>query len=800
MGFSSLEGNTQQWLKYLSVDQVRVFVQPMGGIGFSTYYQSDGTPTTSWRKIASNTYDPSREAAYGSQFGLAFDSTPVTTQDAYLAAVNEARSRFTAGGKDFRKVLLAHKAIAWDSMLTSLDKQNSSCVVCRQTGSPYNRVVPSIHNGLDVVAIYDLRCRNLAFEKTDPTDPGYWGERWEEYRLTYIGGWWLADAGVTSINIYNEPDKDDDCTDAVRWPDHLRIRSTALQHAYADYNQVAGTSLVPSLHAPTSAATFDPDFGSASLNSLHIPFPGTDPIDGFTSFQIYDFHDYGKFSGDGTCTVFGDGCNPAAGVATRNEYNKAKNKLASSGFATMPVSISEFNCFMAATADNTSSAYMLGTHVMDFPSTAACVASIVGNLLQSLDPPVYINMHKSVQNLTPNVASKWGKNGILWADTYNMPHAISGSTQAAEAYRLILKKCKSSKPIWGFDSSPYRVNDGSRVSIWAVQDGLAVYVYVTNETPNTHTMSIDLGTFGIDPYSYIVGSGVGVHPTLPSTTMHGEVVYVQQPGSTAFNYTHPGGSLMAFTVSKVPSLRLELEAIADVTLFADGTASRTDPTLRISTVDAPVAVTVLQFDTVGHVGTLGIVSAVLKLHLESTTASAPQVLSVFGLNEAWNEGSVSWSSLPQSLLPVSKPVASTSDNFVNWWGSPAPVLLGHMTVPPQSSLPSTSPGGVDLQLDVSDAIQNGVTNFLILKMWRYDVSQGDPPSQLPPEPVQGTHTFSSREAVLPSVRPKLFVHYQVSVYDSPPPPPPVRLFPFLFSVSVSRSRALSQWYTVLTYR
>jgi hypothetical protein len=348
---------------------------------------------------------------------------------------------------------------------------------------------------------------------------------------------------------------------------------------------------------------------------------------------------------------------------------------------------------------------------------------------------------------------------------------------AGEAYRLITTKAKNAS-VYDFTSGTLAINRGSRMSIFAVDDATSYYVYVINESANLHDVNINFASLAPlapqpNPWSFVVASGTGNNPTIPESTLHGEVAFQQLMGeSLELRYKHPPATMFRFSVPKVPTLRLEAEPSGDATLWGTSGSGENFSTLPVTSDDG-IAVAILKFDISGRTGDLGIVNAVLQLHLESCSNAEPQLVTVLGLKDVdFAEENVQWSSI-SALKPNPGPILTTTDNFINWWATPAPVPAGYITVPPSSSLPAN---GTDLALDVTDlVIKDGITCFLLVKMRRYDQSLGPLPSQLPAELILGTYTFSSKEALVPEYRPKLMVAYQVAENFPPPvlsPPPP----------------------------
>jgi hypothetical protein len=129
-----------------------------------------------------------------------------------------------------------------------------------QLGNPTYVINKLRREGYQLVAVWDFRCKNIAYTSTDPSQPAYWQERWETYRLMYVGGRWLARMRVHNIELYNEPDKDTKCMDGQKWVDDARIRSQAVQDAFADYSLFIKRQLVPTIIGPSTAGGWKPPY------------------------------------------------------------------------------------------------------------------------------------------------------------------------------------------------------------------------------------------------------------------------------------------------------------------------------------------------------------------------------------------------------------------------------------------------------------------------------------------------------------------------------------------------------------
>ena len=154
---------------------------------------------------------------------------------------------------------------------------------------------------------------------------------------------------------------------------------------------------------------------------------------------------------------------------------------------------------------------------------------------------------------------------------------------------------------------------------------------------------------------------------------------------------------------------------------------------------------------------MGVVSAVLQLHLKDASNAEAQVMTVIALPDDWHETGVRWDNLIFLKKPPAK-VTKTTDGFINWWSAPHPQLVGHMTIPPTKYVPWGE--GIFLKLDVTDAVRKNVTQFMLARVWRFDKSTGAPPSTLPGDNVQGTYFFTSKDSENVTRHPTLIVDYQ----------------------------------------
>jgi hypothetical protein len=747
-----------------------------------------------------------------SSFGVAFGGAPVTSREAFLAAVAELRGQAPADRDAFFRWLFAQPGPNWrgliEGRMSSIPDNNKP--FSAQDGSPAARLGALRDGGYATMALWDLRCANLAYKSADPTDPEYWRERWETYRFSYVGARFLDGFGVAAVELYNEPDRDYACLDPPRYVDDVRVRSTAMQASWADAGARA-----PALAAPTTSSPAVPILTAPLLAALRRPFPDDADAPGWRLADIYSYHLYGGFSSsDDSCTAHSATCRAQRGFGHRQGYEKAYD--AGGGLANWPGGFvnSELNCFTSRTANNASAAYTRTQYVMDLGETAACLGAqfashYAADMTAGRAGPAALIAFKFTGTFEPFAASSSGakKNGLFYASP-RFPYHVTGSTKAGEALRLLLRR-SADRPLWrlaaGPGSSSIDFSKSSvRMTAYAVDDERAYYVYAVNEDHFAHDVTFDLAALpGADPWGRVSVSAA-------SPSAHGEVVGAPRflGPARAFSYAQSPGSVYMLTVPKGPVDQADLPPEADATLSAGspGAALGAEPTLRVGTSATSAADTyaaALRFDVGRAPGGAGrVASAVLQLHLRAGGGNAaPQVLTVLGLRaDALADASATWDRTP-ALKPVRGGVASSTDNFVEWGGRGAASVVGHVTVPPAGEVPAE---GVFLRLDVTDAVKEGTATFLVVRMFRFEFP-ADAPTPLPWDAPQGVAEFDSKEAGDLAMRPALLVDFGADaaraapdswdqgpslpcvaaaepiepaeappVVASPPPPPPAR--------------------------
>ena len=264
--------NYLSWLRYLKPTAVRYFV-----------------PTHSnWYNLIT--------ARDVNAWGRSWGGVKVTTQATWEAAVAELRAGSNSpGDPDIWTWIKSDETVRWSEFIRSLmdipTQPGATEVDC---GGKLANVLPELRAaGYRVLAIWHITC-NTPVKEMSAATAEYWMQRWELYRWVYLGARMFAQGGVMDVELYNEPDKKT-CITKEQWIDEVRIRSVAIQNAYADaslyYNDA---SLVPTLIAPpTGGPTFEVgSYSHLAVQDVHAKFPGgaVDPL--WNNFKELSYHQY----------------------------------------------------------------------------------------------------------------------------------------------------------------------------------------------------------------------------------------------------------------------------------------------------------------------------------------------------------------------------------------------------------------------------------------------------------------------------------------------------------------------------
>jgi len=763
--FAHEKGNVFQWMEYIGCNGARSFMT-IGG---------------DWRSTGA------------SQFGKDFSGMTVGSRSAYIDAVQQM-SAFGKSG-DFFGRLQSQSGFDWKRVLDSMDddQANDGGLRMGRAGahSFYLRKLNDL--GYNVMGLWDIRCRTLDFKSILDGTEEYWAERWEEYKLFYIGGHWLADHGVDTVELYNEPDRDKvkyGCIDDITFKDVIRIRSAAVRQAYQD------KGLDTTIIAGTMTIAWRSDLSTILANNWWNPFPEVEntisrnpdankefsdddgleeytyqpedfdgsynpedagyglPPAGVSSIgDVYSVHDYGSFSRN-SCDKFEEGCRHENGYALAKQRNRAILKLQEKGLGKVPVWITETNCYTASQSDKVGHAYFEGKQVVEKSATAACLASQFSGLykLGSDQKVPYVNIHKLIQTHHDYMPSGVAKNGVLFANLFTAPHHVGDSSKTGESLRQICKKTLGGNSVYGLSSfDGNNVNEKmNRFNVWTVQKDDNSHIFVINDHWVSTSAAINVASLNSDPSApYSVTS---ISDTAPYDSLyHGEVSQVGRIGDgLSVEIGIPEGSFSVITIPSVPVRQDVLIADRDATFDAKYPVNGYESPIRVITNGRDTSVGMFNFNLEGR----NTVGAVLELHLERATNRAPQVLQVLGWDRAWEQSYPSWSQA-SLFTKVNGQTREVKDNFINW-DDPEVTVVGHITVPPGDKIPV---GGMKLRVDVSDTIGK-VSNYAVLRPVRYDASRVNTASKLPSDIIEGEYFFTSIEGSDEN-KPKLLVNVRV---------------------------------------
>lgn len=763
--FAHEKGNVFQWMEYVGCNGARSFMTINGD------WRTDGA----------------------SQFGKDFNGNIVGSRDAYISATRQLSSQGRSG--NFFDWLFSRSEFDWKRLLNDMDDDEYSQEGGLRMGraGKHSFYLNKLNElGYNVMGLWDIRCRTLEMKSILEGTEEYWSERWEEYKLFYIGGHWLADHGVDTVELYNEPDRDKvkyGCIDETTFVDIVRIRSAAIERAYKD------KGLDTTIIAGTMTIAWRSDLSSALANNWWSPFPeqeeaivraptgleGSDdsyeedeyyqpdgptdyyspndigydrPIPGVSSIgDIYAIHDYGSFSTN-SCSKFAEDCRHENGYALAKQRNRALVRLREKGLGRVPIWITETNCYTASQSDKVGHAYFEGKHVVENSATAACLASQFSGLykLGASEQVPYVNVHKLIQTQHSQMPSGVAKNGVLFANLIQAPYHVGDSSKTGESLRQICKKTVGAQSVYGFTSyDGQNVNEKmNRFNVWTVQKNDNSHIFVINDHWVGTSISINVQDLNGDPNAPYSVTTISDYAPYDSV-YHGEVSQVGTIGDN--RNVEIGIAAESFSVITIPSVPVRQDALVadrDATFHSSTIISGYEPSIRVSTNGRDTSVGMFNFDLQGR----NTVGAVLELHLERATNSAPQVLQVLGWNREWNPSLPKWAGA-SIFTEIKGETRQVKDNFINWDDDQVTVV-GHVTVPPGDKIPT---GGMKLRVDVSDTIGK-VSNYVVLRPVRYDASSSNTASKLPADSPEGEYFFASIEAGN-GREPKLLVNVRV---------------------------------------
>ena len=277
LGHAHPNSNFMDWLEYMGVTSVRYFISSL----------------QNWRGFIND-----KSGAWGNSFS---GGIQVSSETTWQEAVDELRSASSSPGDPqiIDWAISTSPGVKWDFFRRTLEQQPPEKLGPIQycAGNPTDNLKALRNAGYHVLALWHVTCKNLPLSSNSRSSLEYWAERWELYRWFYMGARFLANNLVNDIELYNEPN-DDECLDAAGWLDEVRIRSIALQDAYADHRQWSGQSVALNLIVPPmSAPRLDSGsgglaFGKMAIDDIHTKFPGLEKSGSWWNAKEFSYHQY----------------------------------------------------------------------------------------------------------------------------------------------------------------------------------------------------------------------------------------------------------------------------------------------------------------------------------------------------------------------------------------------------------------------------------------------------------------------------------------------------------------------------
>jgi hypothetical protein len=569
----------------------------------------------------------------GPRWGQDLTGKPVGTQKELSAAMNSLSSDPEGAGWQ--------NPIKWDQVRQHIDETGTVDLLKTQS-----RFGVATHLQLS-------RPKQFDFATYDRQQPAYWEERWELYKYYYAYGRVIMQAGGTSFEVQNEPDK----WAHTRILETMQLVGTAIQRAAADLQKkdiiVMGPTMATSVAMATSVrGTIFPEL----LAQMHTPLAATSEQPGWSNLTALALH---RYSGSGRQFV---------GMA--DSFNKLTR--ASLG-ARLPLYFTEYQA-------HTGRSWSALDTTSDQPAEASRFAAETTALLSRTE-----GMYAFVLGAYPSKDGNAAKNGIHYVSTGKAtPQLLGGRTRAALTYSLIAKHFANSRPL--FRACVRSVCDQGVVSM--TQDTKHWHILVVNDTPQESQVKLDLKALTLNPETHAsvelvsLRSRGGVAERL-KVGQNQAIGYRQPPHSTAL-ITVPRGIHPVMSASLSPTLAVNLRsgeqgdgagmAAAEATVMTASGGSQ-------ATTQAYAMLFTPQ-QSLPSVLNKKVVDAFLKV-TSIHSGSAPSVVHVYGVpTPQWSAGQLTWNN-SGILMPLAAgaKVESIADNFVKTRGVTDLELLGDIAVP-----------------------------------------------------------------------------------------------------------------------
>jgi len=470
----------------------------------------------------------------------------------------------------------------------------------------------------------------------------------------------------------------------------LQLASDAIQLALADVNSLYGKSLVPAMLAPVSSGSADspyPDYGALVVTNRHLNFLGqTDP--NFWLLQVYDYHQY-----NASPSSFGSGL---ANLRSLLAADMAPEPA-------FPVSITEFNTYMAASFDTM-------TDTLDSPTQYPRFGSVAVNLMANLCSELYC-FKFSQTDYTGNYPVT--KNAMHYVDNDNSPYNVGGITRAGEVWRLFNKAFAPGR----LRLNTARGSGATSLDVHASYDPVTrrYYLFSANNTPSDVSLSIALGAWNIPTNNLVLLEEVS------EGCFGAGRLWTNVGASCTVSATFGSNSVWLLTASAQGQKPEQIVAATDDAEVRDGANKAlnygTNATITVQNDPANAAnrsVVFLKF----HLAATNLADlqfALLSVYASGTT-SAPIQAHVYGIDSNnWSQGAIRWTNAP-NLKDNSAAGALIANNIIEGLGTNAH-LAGQLVVA------STNP--CERLINVTGFIRtltNSDASFLISQDPRWNVT------------------------------------------------------------------------------
>jgi autotransporter-associated beta strand protein len=588
----------------VSVNSTAVGVTPRF-MGYNMGHYMPGSNTTAWTQYTG--INAFRFWAATGDYEPTDDRAPFGDGVGDLSSFDARKNALRA---DLRADPSSSNYINWSYFATMFDKTQSgrNKVQLNYDLSELQKI------GADVV-MQITRSNAAQFEIAD------WGGKWEQWQHYYSMAYYAAkNYDVQRYQMYNEPDLDD--IPIAEWVQRLQLASDAVKSAIEDVNTITGKKLSWSMYAPVAAHQDDTidTWGKAALSANRTDYAGRP-----TSYDLFDTYDVHRYSDTGHAAdqILFDSKIP--------QYNPSGQNL--------PVTYSEFNRYTSGTFSTRSDG-------LDTPQIAAEFGGIFPGAMSQDVKGMYAFKFNQTQ-WTSNGQLEPQKTGFHYVDSTD-PYNITGSTRAAETYRLAIKAFKGERPRL-FQTTSASDSSYDAAASYDPARGNYYFYSVNRNTTEARTVTLNL-----DGWNVPAGAMISVQEVSAASLGAGkssQFITVPVSGSKTITFTQPSTSTWLLTAPSIPQAQLDLNPTADAQISHAAPLSNFGalPTAKIdrSAASDDDDAAYLKFSLAGQdkakIGRA-------FLHVTGVNSTDNEPVHVYGLInpalDAWTETGINWNNAP----------------------------------------------------------------------------------------------------------------------------------------------------------